>query len=98
MPTLSARGSVIAGLLIVTLGAAGAGAQGRGQALPGGGRGRGAAPPARDARPADDTPAGTASIVGTIVVAGGGTPARRARVTLNGEALRSSRAVTADDE
>ena len=78
MRTFLSPARVIAALLIVTLGAAGApgaGAQGRGgQAPPGGGRGRGAAPPARDARPADDTPAGTSSIVGTVVVAGSGTP------------------------
>ena len=98
------RFRLFAGLLLVTLATAGAAAadlQGRGQAPPGGGRGGGqgrGGQPARDPRPADDTPAGTASIVGTIVVAGSGAPARRARVTLNGEALRTTRAVIADDE
>jgi protocatechuate 3,4-dioxygenase beta subunit len=43
-------------------------------------------------------PLGTSSIVGTIVVAGSGAPARRARVTLSGEALRGGRSVTTDDQ
>jgi len=49
--------------------------QGRGQAFPGGGRGGGqgrGGPPAPDPRPPEDTPAATASIAGTIVVAGSG--------------------------
>ena len=99
-----ARSRLFAGLLLVTLAPAGVGAagiQGRGQALPGGGRGGGqgrGGTPARDPRSAGETPAGTAAIAGTIVVAGTGAPARRARVTLNGDTLGANRAVIADDE
>lgn len=49
--------------------------------------------PPRDSRPvsaAAPTPAGTASISGTVVVAGSGQPARRARVSLSGGEVRIS--------
>jgi Carboxypeptidase regulatory-like domain len=61
--------------------------------------GRGGAP-GRDvpAQNQETAPLGTASIVGTIVVAGTGAPARRARVTLSGEALRGGRSATTDDQ
>ncbi len=42
------------------------------------------AQPPRDTRPATTATTGTASISGTVVVAGSGAPARRARVTLSG--------------
>jgi Carboxypeptidase regulatory-like domain len=56
--------------------------------------------PGRDVAAANQEPAplGTSSIAGTIVVAGTGAPARRARVTLSGEALRGGRSVTTDDQ
>jgi Carboxypeptidase regulatory-like domain len=61
--------------------------------------GRGGAP-GRDvpAQNQETPPLGTASIVGTIVVAGTGAPARRARVTLSGETLRGGRSATTDDQ
>ena len=61
--------------------------------------GRGGAP-GRDvpAQNQETPPLGTASIVGTIVVAGTGAPARRARVTLSGDTLRGGRSATTDDQ
>ena len=82
--------------LIASTGAGQTAPHGGGQSPPPRG-GRGDAP-VRDARPADAVPAGTSSITGTIVVAGSGAPARRARVTLSGEALRGGRSVTSDDQ
>ena len=83
-------------VLIASTGAGQTGRQGGGQNPPPRG-GRGDAP-VRDARPAEAAPPGTSSITGTIVVAGTGAPARRARVTLSGEALRGGRSVTSDDQ
>jgi hypothetical protein len=58
----------------------------------------GAAPP-RDPRAASaTTPVGTASISGTVVVAGSGQPARRARVMLSGAEVRGSFTRTTDDQ
>jgi protocatechuate 3,4-dioxygenase beta subunit len=59
------------------------------------GSGRGAVP--RDAAPAPDGQAGTASINGVVVLAGSGAPARRARVALSGDSLRTVRSVMTDD-
>lgn len=51
----------------------------------------------RDARTGDQEAAQTASISGTVTVAGSGQPARKARVSLSGAGLRSSRTTSADD-
>src|SRR5215203_3877247 len=74
----------------------------------GGGRGagrggRGGAPPGdpgqpRDARGNAPLAAGTATISGTVVVAGSGQPARRARVTLNAAEGGGSRTAMTDEE
>jgi hypothetical protein len=75
--------------------AAGASAATAGQAqFPG--RGRGAVP--RDAAPAQQDQAGTASISGVVVLAASGTPARRARVALSSDTLRAVRSVMTDDQ
>jgi protocatechuate 3,4-dioxygenase beta subunit len=65
-----------------------------------GGRGRGTPPDrqARDARANQALPAGTASVSGTVVVAGTGQPARRARVTLNATEGGGSRTAMTDEE
>src|SRR5215208_6513310 len=70
-------------------------AAGRGQGPPAGGpEGRG--------QPRDSGVAsiatGTASVAGTVMVAGTGAPARRARVTLNAADGGGSRTATSDDE
>src|SRR4051794_20527134 len=80
------------GVLLVVRGSAWAGQEGgRGQ-TPAGGRG---ARPTRDiASPGQELPAGTGSIVGWIVIAGTGAPARRARVTLSGDSVRGKSATT----
>src|SRR3954453_17772608 len=97
---------LLGGLLVLLVAAAGTvetSTEGIQQNPPGQG-GRGNAPgrggaPGRDvpAQNQDTAPLGTASIVGTIVVAGTGAPARRARVTLSGETLRGGRSATTDD-
>ena len=51
----------------------------------------------RDARTGDQEAAQTASISGTVTVAGSGQPARKARVSLSGAGLRSGRTTSADD-
>ncbi len=57
------------------------------------------ATPPRDPRAAGAAaPAGTGSISGTVVVAGSGQPARRARVNLSGADLRGSFAKTTDEQ
>jgi hypothetical protein len=71
--------------------------QGRGA----GGRGQGPAGRAvqpRDARGNQPLAAGTATVSGTVVVAGTGGPARRARVTLNAVEGGGSRTAMTDDE
>jgi hypothetical protein len=53
--------------------------------------------PPRDTRePQQEVPAGTASIVGTVVVADSKQPARKTRVNLSGSELRGGRSVTTD--
>ena len=68
----------------------------------GAGRGQGQPPDRagqpRDARGNQALPAGTASVSGTVVVAGTGQPARRARVTLNATEGGGSRTATTDEE
>ncbi len=72
----------------------------------GGGRGagRGQGPPPggpaqpRDGRGGQSLAAGTAAVSGTIVVAGTGQPARRARVTLNANEGGGSRTAMTDEE
>lgn len=54
-------------------------------------------PPRDPSAPQSQTPVGTGSLSGTVVVAGSGQPARRARVTLSGSELRGSRTVTTDE-
>jgi protocatechuate 3,4-dioxygenase beta subunit len=77
-------------------GGRGPGARGQGP----GGRGPGMperpAPP-RDAATAQPIPVGTAVVSGTVVVAGSGQPARRARVTLNASEGGGTRTATTDD-
>ncbi len=58
--------------------------------------GRGAPP--RDAAASQPIPAGTAVIAGSVVVAGAGQPARRARVTLNAAEGGGARTSTTDEE
>jgi hypothetical protein len=64
----------------------------------------GQVPPAPPARPRDVVPTqpapavGTAILSGSVVIAGSGQPARRARVTLSGQELRGGRSVTTDDQ
>ena len=67
----------------------GGGAGGRGQ-----GQGRGAGP-ARDAN--TPAPVGTGGIAGAVTIEGGGTPVRRAQVTLSGAELRGNRTTTTND-
>ncbi len=68
----------------------------------GAGRGQGPLPagPAqpRDGRGGGQLPAGTAEVSGTVVVAGTGQPARRARITLNATEGGGSRTAMTDDE
>src|SRR5688572_23670611 len=68
----------------------------------GAGRGQGQPPDRagqpRDARGNQALPAGTASVSGTVVVAGTGQPARRARVTLNATEGGGSRTAMTDEE
>src|SRR4029453_14054545 len=52
----------------------------------------------RDARGNQPVATGTASIAGTVAVAGTGQPARRARVTLNATEGGGSRTAMTDDE
>jgi protocatechuate 3,4-dioxygenase beta subunit len=55
--------------------------------------------PPRDLQPATAAvPTGTGSISGTVVIAGSGQPARRARVNLSGAELRGGRTATTDAE
>ena len=55
--------------------------------------------PPRDGRPTTTAAAtGTGGISGTVVIAGSGQPARRARVSLSGAEPRIGRSVTTDDE
>ena len=55
--------------------------------------------PPRDARVLNAPPSvGTASVSGVVVVAGGGQPARKTRVTLSGVELRGGRSTTTDDQ
>jgi hypothetical protein len=76
--------------------------QGGGRGAGRGGRGQGAPPGTagqpRDARGNAPLAVGTAAISGTIVVAGTGQPARRARVTLNGADGGGSRTAMTDEE
>ena len=51
----------------------------------------------RDARTAEPMPEGTASVSGTITVAGTGQPARKTRVSLSGSELRRARTVITDE-
>jgi Carboxypeptidase regulatory-like domain len=53
--------------------------------------------PPRDAASAQPIPVGTAVVSGTVVVAGAGQPARRARVTLNATEGGGTRTATTDD-
>ena len=64
------------------------------------GRGGGAQPgqPGQQARDNLTQPVGTASISGTVVTQGTGTPVRRARVALTGAELRGGRSIETDDE
>ena len=91
--------------LVLVLGVAAAAAQppaGRGGGR-GAGRGQGP-PPGGPAQPRDgrgggqSLAAGTAAVSGTIVVAGTGQPARRARVTLNATEGGGSRTAMTDEE
>jgi protocatechuate 3,4-dioxygenase beta subunit len=106
MRSLPDSSGLVAGLLVllvvVGLGAQSAPPQAQNPQPPGGrgggfgrGGGQGRDGPTQNQEP---EPLGTSSIVGTIVVAGTGAPARRARVTLSGEALRGGRSVTTDDQ
>lgn len=54
--------------------------------------------PARDTAQTRPAPLGTASISGTVSVAGSGQPARKVRVNLSGEELRGSRSTSTDDQ
>jgi len=91
-----------AAVILVVATASGAAAQppqGRG----GRGAGRGQGTPVnpgqpRDARGQQPLATGTAVISGTVVVAGTGQPARRARVTLNGSEGGGSRTATTDED
>jgi hypothetical protein len=76
-------------------GQGGGGARGAGQG-PGAGGGRGFAPPVRDVT--DQTAVGTATVTGTVVIEGAGSPVRRARVTLSAAELRGGRSVVTDDQ
>lgn len=51
----------------------------------------------RDAPAAQTAPVGTAHITGSVIVAGTGQPARKARVSLSGGELRGSRTTMTDD-
>lgn len=51
----------------------------------------------RDARAAQPAPAGSASITGSVIVAGSGQPARKARVSLSGGGLRGTRTALTDE-
>jgi 5-hydroxyisourate hydrolase-like protein (transthyretin family) len=95
------------GLVAIALAFAVAHAAPAGAQPPGGrgaGRGgRGGPPPAdagqpREARGNAPLAAGTATVSGTVVVAGTGQPARRARVTLNAAEGGGSRTAMTDDE
>jgi len=55
-------------------------------------------PPVRDRGQPRAAPSGTASVSGSVLVAGSGQPARNVRVTLTGEELRGSRSTTTDDQ
>jgi hypothetical protein len=56
-----------------------------------------AAPASRDAGPTAPVPAGTGAIAGTLVAADSGRAVRRARVTLFGGDVRTSKSMTTDD-
>jgi protocatechuate 3,4-dioxygenase beta subunit len=76
--------------------AVGGQAGGRGGVGPGrGAGGRGGPGPARDEAA---QPVGTGEISGVVVVLGGGTPVRRAQVTLSGQELRGNRMAVTDDQ
>jgi hypothetical protein len=68
------------------------GAQGRGQ-------GTAAPTPARDATTTPQQPAtGSAEISGTVTLAGGSAPIRRAQVSLSAQAIRNQRTLVTDDK
>jgi uncharacterized protein (DUF2141 family) len=68
------------------------GAQGRGQ-------GTAAPTPARDATTTPQQPAtGSAEISGTVTLAGGSAPIRRAQVSLSAQAIRNQRTIVTDDK
>ncbi|MCC7044877.1 MAG: carboxypeptidase regulatory-like domain-containing protein [Acidobacteria bacterium] len=82
-------------LAATSLSGQGGGARGAGQG-PGAGGGRGFAPPVRDVT--EQTALGTATVTGTVVIEGAGSPVRRARVTLSAAELRGGRSVVTDDQ
>jgi protocatechuate 3,4-dioxygenase beta subunit len=56
-------------------------------------------PPSRDPGAVGaNTPVGTASLAGTVVVAGSGQPARHARISISSTELRGSRSTTTDSQ
>jgi hypothetical protein len=91
----------VTALVLLTAVATGVAAQppaGRGG---GRGAGRGQLPPPgqpRDGRGGGQLASGTAMVAGTVVVAGSGQPARRARITLNATEGGGSRTAMTDDE
>jgi Carboxypeptidase regulatory-like domain len=105
MRSLSTPIRLLGGLLVVLIASVGtvgtSPRAGQQNPAPPGGRanapGRGGAP-IRDLPATPDAPAGTASIVGRIVVSGTGAPARRARVSVSGEGLRGGRSALTDDQ
>jgi hypothetical protein len=91
----------ITSLLAATLAASslagqGGAGQGGGGRAGGAGRGGGPAAPIRDTNA--QTTVGSASIAGTVVIEGAGTPVRRARVSLAAPELRGGRAAITDDQ
>jgi protocatechuate 3,4-dioxygenase beta subunit len=99
LPRHASRVAVVAALafalaLPALLVGQGRGGRGGGGAIGGGGRqGRGG--PQRDAF--GQTPVGTGTISGSVITAGGGSPVRRARVSLTGAELRGGRFVVTDE-
>ena len=95
--------TVVAGAVTVVLAIAGGAAAQPPQGRGGRGGGRGLGTPAapgqpRDARGQQPLATGTALIAGSVVVAGTGQPARRARVTLNGSEGGGSRTAMTDED
>ena len=85
---------VLAGVALLLTGTAFAG----GQVQAGGAGGGRGGQPQRDTSAMAATPAGTSIITGTVVSAATGVAARRARVSVAGEAIRGGRSATTDDQ